>query len=423
MNLGVVGGHHIYRRVVERRVYPNGGSGGSFAMRTTYSRPESSASNVGYVLTNQYDSAGTLLGSQRHYFYGSAKDSFGKEPTRYSPWQEGLEYQTEELDIRLGTVLRRVTNTWSQPAAGGHWPLAQPETQAGAKPNDPHITETVAALLDVTPNLVSRKTFAYDEYNNQTDVYKYDFGAGAPGPLIQHTHIDYVTSNNGADYAGDLNIHIRSLPLQAQVFDAGGIKRAETLYEYDNYNPDTFHAALGDCPNISGHDGAFSTGYLTRGNLTRTSRSLLDNDGNVTGSISSYSQYDIAGNTVKAIDSKGNPTTLDFNDRFGSPSNDAEQNTPPAELNGQTTYAFVTKVTNALNHTVYTKYDYYLGKLVNTEDANGIVNSIVYSDALDRPTQGIQARYKVTTPACAPPPSACSPRKGRRLSLMTMRIT
>src|SRR4030095_10063594 len=45
--LGVAGGHHIYRRVAERRVYPDGGSGGSFTMRTTYSRPESSASNAG----------------------------------------------------------------------------------------------------------------------------------------------------------------------------------------------------------------------------------------------------------------------------------------------------------------------------------------------------------------------------------------
>jgi hypothetical protein len=64
-------------------------------------------------------------------------------------------------------------------------------------------------LLDVTPNLVSKKTFAYDEYNNQTDVWEYDFGAGVPGPLIRRTHTDYVTINNGVDYAADTNIHIR----------------------------------------------------------------------------------------------------------------------------------------------------------------------------------------------------------------------
>src|SRR5262249_40385529 len=155
---------------------------------------------------------------------------------------------------------------------------------------------------------------------------------------------------------------------------------------------DAFHAALSDCPNISGHDGAFSTGYLTRGNLTKTSRSLLDNNGAATGSISSYAQYNIAGSVIKAIDANGNATTLDFSDRFGSPDDDAEGNTPPTELNGQTAYAFATEVTNALSHTAYTKYDYYLGKSVTSEDANRIVSSVAYNDALDRPTQGIQAR-------------------------------
>src|SRR5262249_42304450 len=168
--------------------------------------------------------------------------------------------------------------------------------------NDPRINDTSTSLLDNGNNLVSQVHTDYDDsvpYNNPKDVYEYGFGAGAPGPLIRRTHTDYVTINNGVDYAGDTNIYIRDLPLQQQVFDAGGTKRAETIYEYDNYNPDSFHAALSDCPNISGHDGAFPVGYLTRGNLTRTLRSLLDNNGAATGSISSYAQYDIAGNVVK----------------------------------------------------------------------------------------------------------------------------
>ena len=48
---------------------------------------------------------------------------------------------------------------------------------------------------------------------------------------------------------------------------------------------------------------------------------------------------------------------------------------------------FVTKVTNALNHIAYTQFDYYLGRPVNGEDANGIVASGSYNDSLDRPTQ------------------------------------
>jgi RHS repeat-associated protein len=416
MNLGVVGGHHIYRRVIERRVYLDGGSGGSFAMRTTYSRPESSSSNAGYVQTNQYDSTGALLGSRRHYFHGSARDSFGKHPTLYPPWQEGLEYQTEELDILRGTVLRRVTHTWNQPVAGSHWPLTQLETQAGARSNDPHITETVTTLFDITPNLVSKKTFAYDEYNNQTDVWAYGFGAGAPGPLIRRKHIDYVTLNNGVDYAADTNIHIRNLPLKTQVFDADGIKRAETLYEYDLYDESPNHALLIDRPGISGLDSGFTTGYTMRGNVTKTSSALLNDSGGVTGWVNSHAQYDIAGNIVKAIDANDKAATLDFSDRFGPPGDDARQNTPPAELNGQTAYAFATKVTDALGHTTYTKYDYHLGKPDTSEDPNGIVSSIAYNDVLDRPTQSIHARYKVTTPPCEPP-SVCVPAEKRQTTI------
>jgi hypothetical protein len=389
MYLGVAGGHHVYRRVVERRIYPDGGSGGSFAMRMTYSRPESSASNVGYVHTDQYDSTGAVLGSQRHYFHGGARDSFGKEPTRYSPWQEGLEYQTEELAADRATVLRRVTNTWSQPVAGAHWPLTQPETQAGAKPNDPHITETVTTLCDVVPNLVSKQTFAYDEYNNQTDVYEYDFGAGAPGPLIRRTNTSYLTTNGNqgnANYAADVNVHIRNLPVQQIVYDASGNVKSQTDFVYDDYGP----FPLVDRPDIVQHDSGFHTGYGARGNLTEV---IHRNPNGSPSEIRLRNQYDIAGNVVKAVDGRGVAADFDFRDCFGQPDEDARQNTPPAELNGQMTYAFATKVTNTLGHEAYTQYDYYIGKLVNSEDANRVVSSVAYNDALDRPTQEIQARY------------------------------
>ncbi len=122
----------------------------------------------------------------------------------------------------------------------------------------------------------------------------------------------------------------------------------------------------------------------------------------MTGSTSGHAQYDIAGNVVKTLDPRSTEmnliaTTFDFSDRFGSPDDDARQNTAPNPnwLNGQTTFAFATKVTNALGHEAYTQYDYFLGKPVNSEDPNGIVSSVAYNDDLDRPTQAIQARYKV----------------------------
>jgi YD repeat-containing protein len=381
------GAMYIYRRVTERRVRIDGS--------TLESVKTYNVVGDGSVTVNHLDASRNLQAQDKHYFYGSPFGTFSAPPTSYASWKEGREYQTEVYDTG-GNLLRRVTHTWQQRAAVSWWPSGYPDIEP---PNDPRIVETVTTLADA--NLVSKQTFGYDQYNNQTDVYEYGFGAGAPGSLIRRTHTDYVTFNNGIDYAGDYNIHIRSLPLQQQVFDAGGMKRAETLYEYDLYDNSLNHAPLIDRPGISGLDSGFTTGYTTRGNFTRTARTLLDNNGAATGWINTYAQYDIAGNVVKAIDANGNATTLDFSDRFGSSGNDAEQNTPPAELNGQTSYAFASKVTNALNHTTYAKYDYHLGKTVALEDANGVVSSVDYNDALDRPTQGIQARYKVGVGALA----------------------
>jgi len=188
---------------------------------------------------------------------------------------------------------------------------------------------------------------------------------------------------------------LRSLVSQQSVYDPGGTERSRTTYEYDNYNqntPDTFHGTLTNRSNITGLDSAYTTTHYTRGNVTKTTRSLLDTSGNVTGSISSYAQYDIAGNMVKSIDPRSTTnsiiaTIFDFSDRYGIPDTEAESNTRPAEVPlGFQTYAFPTLVTNALGHTAYTQYDYYLSKPVNTEDANSIVGKLRYDDALERPT-------------------------------------
>src|SRR5205823_1973493 len=99
-----------------------------------------------------------------------------------------------------------------------------------------------------------------------------------------------------------------------------------TSYEYDNYATDTNHAALTDRTSISGLDSGFTTSYTTRGNATATRRYLLNSSGQVTGSISGFAQYDIAGNLVKAIDGRGNATTFSFIDCFGAPNAEAHAN-------------------------------------------------------------------------------------------------
>lgn len=392
----------IYRRVTQRRVYPDGVT---LASRMNYSIPETenvstccSVSTLGYVVTEERDGSGTqgtLLASSMHYFLGTgAANSLNvtiQTPLTLTSWQEGKESKAESYNVVNGvttSVLRRSENTW----------------QAGPSfTNNGRVTETDTTLEPSGVNLISKQTFAYDQYNNRTDVYDYDFGTGVAGALIRHTHTDFLTTNsvNGAAYdtlnpsatAPDLSatIHLRGLPVQTSIYDPNGVEQARTTYEYDNYATTTPHAALMARAGISGLDSAHAaTSYQTRGNMTATTRYLLTN-GSVTGSISAYAQYDVAGNVVQAIDPRTYATTFDFSDRFGAPNGEARSNTAPTQLNGQTSYALATSITNALNQTAYVQFDYYLGQPVDSEDANGVLFSGYYNDVLDRPTQAINA--------------------------------
>lgn len=52
---------YIYRRVIERRIYPDGGTGSAYESKMTYSRPETTTTNLGYVIAEQRNASGTLL--------------------------------------------------------------------------------------------------------------------------------------------------------------------------------------------------------------------------------------------------------------------------------------------------------------------------------------------------------------------------
>src|SRR5215203_4476916 len=249
---GYLGSLIVYRRVTERRLYPDGGTGSTYASRMTYSRPETTTTNAGYVIADQLNNTGTLLTRSKHYFYGSAKLSFGISPVEYAGWKEGKEYQTENFAGNGTTVLTRVTHTFQQRAAVSWWAGSADLAPA----NDPRLTETINTLVDT--NQVSKQTISYDDtvpFNNRADVYEYDFGTGAAGSLVRRTHADYLKTNsvNSTDYT-TTSIHIRRLPTQVQVFDGAGVEKARSTFEYDNYANDTNHAPLTARSSISGLD-------------------------------------------------------------------------------------------------------------------------------------------------------------------------
>jgi len=432
----------LYRRVVERRSYSTGGSGSSYESRTTYSRPEHTvpvffngslygygASSVGYTEVDhlgKVNGVEALLSRERHYYNGAGSapkySSNSNVPPvccqdsslspiaasgelMFVPFSAGKEYKTESLGSDGSTVLRRLEVSWQQ--ATPSWWLTAPER---APANNPHIIERVTTLADVTPNLVTKTSaidpnnpasIGFDQYNNQTDLWEYDYAQGAPGALLRHAHTNFITTTNYTDAVNGPNLI--SLPSQTSVYDGTGIERARTTYEYDNYSQDgNTHAGLlprslisgvCDTQNCLGSPNFTDPNYVTRGNATSVTRYLLDANGSVIGSIAAYAQYDIAGNIIKAIDPRGYATTLDYSDNFGAPDGEARVNNSPIELasHGQSSYAFPTLVTNALGQSTYSQFDYYLGQIVNAEDANGIVSNVSYNDPLDRPKQAIRA--------------------------------
>ncbi|MEK6300444.1 MAG: RHS repeat-associated core domain-containing protein [Acidobacteriota bacterium] len=386
-------GVQIYRRMLERRTYPDGQT---LEGRTTYDVP---TGDPEFVRVNHLDPAGSVLARERHYFHGSARDSLFQDGIAYPNFDAGKEYQTEMLDPS-NNVLRRINNMFLNRATVS-WLGTVPDYTGGNPPVDPRVTETTTALTDVTPNQVGKQSFGYDQFNNITDTCDFDFGSGGPGTLLRHTRTTYVVNQfNNTDYtAFDLDnpgssVHLRSLAL-AQIVNTSCTDNqtalAKTEYEYDNYtaeggtNPS--HAALAARNNISGHDDAvFSVSRLTRGNVTSVKRWIDES-----AFAATFLLYDVAGNVVKNKDALGKLTQFDFADRFGTPGDDeARGNLPPSDLAGKTSFAFVTKVTDALGHEAYTQYDYNLGKPVNAEDVNQVVASLYYESGvtkLDRPVK------------------------------------
>jgi hypothetical protein len=220
----------IYRRCTERRVYSDSGS--TLELKETYSRPEdATAPSQAYVEVVHKDKSDNILARDRHFYFGSPRDSYSIQPYGYAKWKDGKEYQTKFYDKGPGgALLRTVDNTFEQGPLGG--------TGDSAPPADTRLTKVETTLDD---GQMSKQEFAYDAFNNKTEVREYNFGSPS---LARKTTTSYLTSN-GINYAtvnpdivnpdAHATVHLRSLPLQESVYDSSLTEKARTTYEYDNY--------------------------------------------------------------------------------------------------------------------------------------------------------------------------------------------
>jgi len=370
----------IYRRVLTRRVYPDGGTGNSFTIRTTFRQTEGQGTTNSDTIVSNYDSSGNLLTQQKHYFYGNPIPLEAPDVFFRPAWNEGKESQTEVFDIVNGTSVlkRRVNQTWQNGIGSGY-------NQGNAR-----IIEAVTRLIDT--NQVAKTTavspvdgsIGFDQFNNPIDVWEYDYGTDAAGAFKRRTHTDYLSD---ANYISHTGAHLRGLPTESWVSSDinGANKVSKTEFKYDEM-------VLTPRENVIGWTNPTNP---YRGNLTKT-RSWVKYGSEPEDWLETKAEYDVLGNIVKTIDAKNNTSLIDYADRFGTANGEARGNwdsiSAPSQLNGLSTFAFPTSATNALNWTTgYSQFDYYTGQPVDVEDLNGVVNSTFYNDPLDRPTQIIAA--------------------------------
>jgi len=381
----------IYRRVSERRLYPNGGSGANYARRTTYSHNSSDSDSYytslsqGSVTVDDRDASGTLLARTKHYYYGSPVASLflgWDSPATYGSWREGKEYQTEAFAADGTTVLRRVNHDWQQRAPVNWWSswCGQQGSfcSSNVEPrNDPRIIRTTTTLVE--SNQVTKQEFAYDQFNNRTDESDFDFGAGTPPTYAtRHTHTDYLTINpvNGVDYTL-IDIHRRSLPLRQWVkaVDPNTGQESTTYAANSEISYDEpAYPLIPYGPVTSWND----PGTIPRGKPT-TIRRWLDSTNSW---IETHAQFDQCGSVRNTWDAKGNQSQIEYSGVYAY-AYPTLTRTPVPDPSGQHGSA------NAL---VFTKvFDFNTGLATSSTDANNVTSTLEYNDALNRPTRMVRA--------------------------------
>src|SRR5262249_37192603 len=104
-------GYNILRWVSKRRVFPEGGTGSTYASQTTYTFQSGVVPNT-LMKVETRDADGVLLEQSHHHFTGYAASSFLVNPYQYPPWTDGREVLTKSFEADGSSLLRQVENIW-----------------------------------------------------------------------------------------------------------------------------------------------------------------------------------------------------------------------------------------------------------------------------------------------------------------------
>ena len=362
----------IFRRVEERRTYPQA-SNGEVEGRTTYGDPQKDYNNSTANVREQHFSAGgELLADTKHQYWG-IPETTGTSTFGYQDWRTGKEVTTVEIDPVRGPL--RETDYEFHNRDGRNWPSLQTIDKDLQPQNDPILSKTTSKLLDTGET--STVEHFYDQYNN----IRRELAKGFDGQVIRETQRDFDESGLYTNAPQDNTLanrkpHIRNLITAERIKGKTGTLETETTFEYDNYGsyplvvPAGANAANIQATQANGYDSS----YTLRGNVTKMTAGANSSDPADQPSV--QSQYDIFGNVVKVAGPKANQIVemeYDPSNFFAYPTK-TQQTVAGGSSNGQLLQ-------------VQRDYDYNTGALLNSTGFNGETIHYEYADPLDRVTK------------------------------------
>lgn len=397
----------IYRRVLERDEYAQGGSvpTAKVAISAAPNTPGAGQTRVTVLYcngtnrdgtSNPCDGTGTnLLKKEYHDFVGdpTSAAAIPSDPTLFSAWNDGREFQTTTIDPALGTLQTRQVTIVQRPCSTDlNYDSANCALQGNTgnpsalPPHDPQIQEIDTTLGDLGSGPMSGITFLYDQYNNQTCMWEFDFGAtpavgtgcptGAPSGFRRETATTYktdpttdssyisvptpITGNSSATQP-----YLVSLPVSRTMYDASGTMAAKDAWNYDE---STITTASG----MAQHDDTnYSVSNQTRGNVTTHTVNTT-----ASATASETFVYDQTGSLITASDFNGNATTFTY---------DSVRHVSPTVVVSALDAANGGSATSTAWNT---RYDYDLNtlKVNSVTDENSSVTTYTYADLLDRLT-------------------------------------
>ncbi|HVP44130.1 MAG TPA: hypothetical protein VMS96_11910, partial [Terriglobales bacterium] len=259
-----------------------------------------------------------------------------------------------------GTVLQTVTTTYSGTKAWDLPTTVQTKLDASGPTKKYTLqydtfTANYLPWLDPWVQAQPQPTTVTRKIDNVSQRMDYDWGQSR---LLRKTVTSYVHTLNGHDYFSAA-IRLMNLPATTTTYDGAGNQKAQTQYVYDE---PTLLSASG----APGHDDTnYSTNYVTRGLATQVQRwrNLPSSAWLVTSNT-----YDTVGNLRSSTDPGQHTTSYAWDDSWSG------SNCLPSS----NSYAYLTRVTNALSQQVSATSFPCTGRMQSFTDANNRVTSYTY---------------------------------------------